>query len=137
MEAFGDLEESIVALDHDPAGVDAAPDGVSDEHAQHLCDPAPNRRRTDIPDSAVTKGSSYVVCGTDQVVQTYGSDQGREALRGRAGTPTSRGAAIPLSCPKDAGAAQSEVRGVQPDMRPATDSVSGSDQATALSPINP
>ena len=61
VEALGDLEESLVTPDHDPSGVDTAPDGVSDEHAQHLCDPAPNRRRTDIPGSAVTQGSSYVV----------------------------------------------------------------------------
>ena len=49
MDAFGDLEELVVALDHHPAGVDAGTGQVAEQEVQHLGDPTALLGRVDLP----------------------------------------------------------------------------------------
>jgi hypothetical protein len=49
MDAFGDLEKLLVALDHHPAGVDAGPREVAEQEVQHLGDPTPLLGRVHVP----------------------------------------------------------------------------------------
>jgi hypothetical protein len=49
MDAFGDLEELLVALDDHPAGVDARASQVAKQEVQHLGDPTALLGRVDLP----------------------------------------------------------------------------------------
>ncbi len=55
VEALGDLEEALVALDHGPARVDAGAARVGQQRGQHLGHPAAAGRRVDMPDHAAVE----------------------------------------------------------------------------------
>ena len=56
VQALGGQEELGITADHPPADLDIESLDVADEHLQHLCHPAADRGRTDIPDG--TAGQS-------------------------------------------------------------------------------
>jgi hypothetical protein len=49
MDALGDLEELLVALDHHPAGVDARASQVAEQEVEHLSDPTALLGGVDLP----------------------------------------------------------------------------------------
>jgi hypothetical protein len=49
MDAFGDREELLVALEHHPAGIDAGASQVAEQEVQHLGDPTALLGGVDLP----------------------------------------------------------------------------------------
>jgi hypothetical protein len=72
----------LVPPDHDPSGVNAASDGVSDEHVQHLCDATSGGGRTDVPHRGPGQCRSGPLRGLEKVAETGWTYEPREALWG-------------------------------------------------------
>ena len=85
MEALGDLEEGLVAVDHDPLGVHPTPAGVSDKGMEHLCDASTDRRGAKVPHSATSQCHPRLFCSLDELVEARLSDDTSEALRSDGG----------------------------------------------------
>jgi len=78
VDPLGDGEEPGVPGDHVPADVDPGVLDVPDENLEHLGDPAPRRRRVDVPDDASREGFRPSL---DQVLERTQLSRGQHRRR--------------------------------------------------------
>jgi len=61
VEAFGEVEEGLVALHHQPGHVDPRARHVGEEAAEHLCDPSAGGGRVDVPQPSMRESLAQQV----------------------------------------------------------------------------
>ena len=79
VEPLGDLEEAGIALDHQPAGVDAGTANVRQQHAEHLGDAPARGRRVEAHDGRAGKPLTQPLAVIDETVDAIaGHDLGEQ-----------------------------------------------------------
>src|SRR5215203_2110605 len=85
MDAFGDREELLVALDHHPAGIDTGANQVAEQEGQHLGDPTALLGRVDLPQPPATQPLSRQLQATQEAAAGVGVKHGLEPSRVKPG----------------------------------------------------
>jgi hypothetical protein len=81
MEAFGNREELLVALDHHPAGIDAGPSQVAEQEVEHLGDPAALLGGVDLPQPPAAQPLGRHLQATQEAATVVRVEHGLEPSR--------------------------------------------------------
>ena len=94
VETLRNVEESLIASDHEPADIDTATDGVPDDVTQHLRHTAADARRADVPNVGTIENTPGLIRNADELVDTVRSDKTRKTME-RMGRHSDLGEAPP------------------------------------------
>jgi len=81
MDAFGDLEELLVALEHHPSGIDAGPGLVAEQKVEHLGDAAALLGGVDLPQPPAGKPLGRHLQATQEAATVVWVEHGLEPSR--------------------------------------------------------
>jgi hypothetical protein len=85
VNAFGDREEVLVALDDQPARIDACSPLVTKKGLQHLSDPPTRLRRIDVPGDATAQDIPSVLHRVTKALRAGPADDRGEPVKGEFG----------------------------------------------------
>jgi hypothetical protein len=85
MDALGDREEVLVALEHQPVGIDAGTGQVAEQEVQHLGDPAALLGRVDLPQPPAGEPLGRQLQAIQEAAAVVGVEHGLESFRVKPG----------------------------------------------------